>query len=373
MTSRLNTLTSLRFFFALSLVAVHLLPLWASENYSHWPATLHDLLNAAYVGLPFFYALSGFVLFYTYGKEANRPKNFLFYFWAKRFARIAPVFYLSLALGISVLFAERGNGTITMPQATKFLAINLAFLSAWIPSSLAINFPTWSISVEMFCYFLFPFLLPLVEKLPRRGAWIGVGLCMGAGALIQVSAALLYPALWQWPWNVSGVSSEMTNFLELHPLVHFPEFLFGIFVARARAFTKPGSCSRDDLLLALGFGIILLLVISGLPWPFLMLSSFLFLPCIGLILWGGAGARGRFTQWLELPALLLLGEVSYAVYVFHMPLSYWFSRIFSTSGTPYLLFSLFTILLTAMAIVAHKIYDLPLRAIILRKFAGKRW
>ncbi|MGE3262331.1 MAG: acyltransferase family protein [Bacteriovoracia bacterium] len=369
--SRLNTLTSLRYFFAVGAVAIHLIPVWANESYSHWPAAFHNLLNAAYIALPFFYALSGFVLFYMYRQDMPQRKSQLLYFWGKRFARLAPIFYLSLMMGLSVLVAEKGYGT-SPREAGSYLLVNLAFLSAWLPESLVINFPTWSVSVEMFCYFLFPFFLPPIARLSKRSAWAGVLICVGLGAAIQVTAALAYPALWRWPWDIAGVSPAVTNFFQLHPLVHLPEFLFGIFLARAWEQRRPATDHVADLILLSGFALIAGMLLSGIPWPFLMLTSFLFLPAIGLLLWGGAGKRGRYTLWLEFPLLLLLGEASYAVYGFHMPLSYWFSRTLSISDAPYKMFFLFLSVLTGIAIFFHRLYELRARAWLMGRIAGWR-
>ncbi|MGZ3711271.1 MAG: acyltransferase family protein, partial [Bdellovibrionota bacterium] len=168
-----------------------------------------------------------------------------------------------------------------------------------------------------------------------------------------------------------GITPAITNFFELHPLVHFPEFLFGIFLARAWELRALANDTRADLILGGGFLLILVMLLSGMPWPFLMLTSFLFLPAIGLLLWGGAATRGPFTRWLELPIFLLLGEASYAVYGFHMPFSYWFSRTVSTVDSPYRAFLIFLLFLTAAAILFHRAYELPARAFLMKKMG--RW
>lgn len=358
---RLPSLTSLRYLFALGVVAEHLIPIWAQKSYSAWPAWLHNLLNASLLALPFFFALSGFVLFYTYRLDPPRSGASRFHFWRKRFARIAPVFYLSLLLGASSLIAEKGYGELGTGEGIKLFGLNLVFLSAWKPAALIFNFSTWSISVEVFCYLLFPLLLPWFLAISRKAALLGMAACFGVGALIQVGGALHWPALWTWPWQVNDVPAEVAVLFEVHPLVHFPEFLFGVFLARLWEQRDPASDRFGDLILASGFLLIALFLVSGIPWPFLMLTSFLPLPFIGLLLWGAAAPRGRWLAWVERPAAHVLGESSYAVYVFHMPLSYWFAMTVSTSGRPYLMFGLFVVALTALSVTVHQFFELPLR------------
>jgi len=79
---RLPALTSLRFFAALHVVFFHLLALkilWSTG----W---LKQISSIGYVGVSFFFVLSGFILVYTYaGRESTAIE-----FWRARFARIYP-------------------------------------------------------------------------------------------------------------------------------------------------------------------------------------------------------------------------------------------------------------------------------------------
>lgn len=364
---RLHTLTSLRFFAALAIVVYHLLPAWTGTDIAHWPALARHLLTLACVGLPFFYALSGFVLYYVYRHDAPADKNKLYLFFGKRFARLAPIFYLSLLVAFPLVLNRW-----TTAEAAKAFAWNAAFLSAWVPESLALNFPTWSIAVEMFCYLIFPFALGPVAKLTRGEAWAGLALCFAAGAAAQVIGVLLHPDLLRWPWVAGTVGKATTDFFQLHPIVHLPEFLFGVILARAWELRKRAEEKRADLALGGGLAGILLLIGSGIPWPFLMMTSFLFLPLIGVVIWGGAGTRGASLRWLELPAVVLLGETTYAIYSLHMPLSQWFARFVPTQNSPYVFFLVFFALLLAVAVALHLYFEQPVRRWLVRA-SERRW
>lgn len=358
---RLSTLTSLRFLFAAAVVAFHLLPLW-DASFSAWPPAKAHLLNFACLALPFFFALSGFVLFYGYDQ---RPLP-LAPFWGRRFARIAPVFYLSLALGLTQYLHEAPRAA---GETARILAWNLSFLSAWVPSSLGINFSTWSISVEAFCYLLFPFLLPVLSRMSRKLAVAGMLVAFGFGAAIQLSAVWRYPQLLLWPWGGETLSPVLTSFLEVNPLVHFPEFLFGMFLSRAWS-GRPAWLARwGDFNLGVSLLLILLLLVCGPAWPFLMLTSFLFLPPLALLLIGAAEERGRGLRWLAHPLAEKLGEASYAIYALHMPLAYWFARCLPVQSAPLAWFGGYFLLLTMLSLTVHEFLELPARRWLNRVWA----
>ena len=359
---RLRTLTSLRFLAALFIVAYHTLPAWPGLNYLTWPAAFRAFLGLACVGLPFFYALSGFVLFYVYRREIPRTKSALMHFARKRFARLAPVFYLGLLVSAPFAWeAIRRNGEGGW-EAFTYARRSAEFLSAWFPSSLVFNFPTWSVSVEAFCYAVFPFVLPAIARLKPRGAVVGLSLTFAVGALIQGIPAWLQPALLAWPEQPGSVAPSLTSFLQLNPLVHLPEFLFGVFLARSWEENPEG---WGDATLAIGLAATALIVSSGLPLPWLMTTSFLFLPLLALVILGGAGPRGPALAWLERPLFVELGEMTYVTYVLHFPLSQYFLRWFPAGGVPS--YVGFFLSLLGVSWLVHRFFELPLR----RRIAGE--
>lgn len=362
---RLLTLTTLRFVAAAGFVFYHLMPAWPGLGYPTWPTPVSRLFNVAMLGLPLFYALSGFVLYYTYRAEPPVTAPERKRFWRRRFARIAPVFYVSLVLTAPFVFtkwiAELGPAEGAGKAALALLA-NFAFLSAWFPSSLAFNFPTWSVAVEMFFYLCFPFALPLVARLSQRGAGLALVGCFLAGGIMQGLGAAFVPALLRWPNEGPLAFPALSNFLQLHPLVHLPEFLFGLALARWWELKPPVSSGQADAALLTGLVLPALVLGSGVPVPYLMLASFLGLPLIALLLWGGAGPRGASLRVLERPGCVALGEASYAIYVLHMPLGQAFLALWPRASMPAVHFATFVGLLFALSIGVQRYFEFPLRA-----------
>src|SRR5260370_3381114 len=125
------------------------------------------LSSIGYVGVSFFFVLSGFILVYTY---AGRPM-ILKDFWRARFARIYPAYAFSLLVTAPFFFFA--VLTMNIPffawakAHLKFVSVLVvSLLQAWVPpAALSWNAVAWSLSVEAFFYLLFPFLLLFFVRL----------------------------------------------------------------------------------------------------------------------------------------------------------------------------------------------------------------
>ena len=135
----LRALTSLRFFAALLVLVFH---------YRHKALIFSNGLSEfGYEAVSFFFILSGFILTYTY----TTPKGLnvsVRDFLVTRIARIAPSYYLALALALPI-FLVKG------PWNAAPLVITMT--QAWVPTSaMAWTAPAWSLSNEMFFYLCYP-------------------------------------------------------------------------------------------------------------------------------------------------------------------------------------------------------------------------
>ena len=141
----LPALTGIRFFAAFYVVLFHSLP-WLDAHY-HLATQVRIFLSNGYLSVCLFFILSGFILSYTYEGHSsggvNRAK-----FWESRFARIYPVYFLSLLVALPFSWHElsfsSGAAVLLMVQAWNPLQPQIT--GVW-------NYRAWFLSVEAFFIF----------------------------------------------------------------------------------------------------------------------------------------------------------------------------------------------------------------------------
>lgn len=156
---RLDALTGLRCYAALMVVFFHI-----SLNRFFMPETpaveqaQYLLSNAGWLGVTFFFVLSGFVLTWSQ-RPGDMPLDFL---W-RRLAKIGPNHVVTFCLA----FAVAGLAGAEPWEALS----NLLLLHAWVPRDTAffsINHPSWSLSAELFFYACFPLLIGPLTRIKTQ-------------------------------------------------------------------------------------------------------------------------------------------------------------------------------------------------------------
>src|SRR5689334_9860213 len=93
------------------------------------PPAFGSIIHAGYVAVGTFFVLSGFVLGLTYSATEWTPRSLLRYALA-RVARIYPVYFLSVAVMIPFILAER----LPLWQKTGLVANYALLLQGWTGS-----------------------------------------------------------------------------------------------------------------------------------------------------------------------------------------------------------------------------------------------
>ena len=201
---RIEILTFLRFVAAAVVVIFH----FAKKSVLVTPSP--GFLTAGPEMVSFFFVLSGFVLVVSHWKRAEQP---LWQFYWTRFARIAPLYFVALAA--TVAFVPVNDKSIVTAQAL--------FLQSWLMGMpMRLNYPGWSISVEMFFYAIFPFALVLVRDSRWRPRVLLVA-SLVAWAMTQLVVVYLENA------RVTLASREALHDLVFYfPPVHLCSFLLGV-------------------------------------------------------------------------------------------------------------------------------------------------
>ncbi len=293
-------LTGLRFFLALWVILHHLTGKGQSLEAAalQLPSGLYSLIRYGYMAVATFFVLSGFVLARSYEKT-RWDRASLIRYGVGRFARVYPVYLLSLAAIMPFVLADR------TPHKSVYAGAYALLLQGWLgPIPVYWNTPAWSLSCEIFFYLAFPALAALLRNVAWRGALMAAG---GACVLTRVAFLLGLPD-------------------EIKPLVHLSDFLMGIAAARIYDLLIRGRKPSGAWLYAPGLllGAALLAYPGALPKGVDLgtaLRPVNAIALIGLGLGGGPVARALSSR-----VAVYLGKSSYAMYILHIPILWWYRR-----------------------------------------------
>lgn len=327
----LDALTGVRFFAAMQVVLFHFGAGYAHRHGASGP--LISFLSSGWCAVSLFFVLSGFVLAYSYSgkiRNAGSAKRF----WQARFARIYPVYALSL------LFCFE---TIHLLSPGSIAAV-LAMVQSWNPFHPQYggmwNMPTWTLSVEAFFYLLFPLIIPFVERLSNRWLW---GL-FSASVLIVLTTG--------------SATEHPLPFVQHLPIplmvLRFPEFIVGMSIG---LLFHRGVRLRYTSLLAAAC---ILAIISIDTSASNTLQHFMILP-FAFLIFALAHGTGHIAKFLSTPLFVLLGGASYAVYLLQEPIHFWLQTWIGTRfHTLDKLIFLPTLLI--ISVLVFRYFEQPVRA-----------
>lgn len=132
-----------------------------------------SLFSQGYLGVNFFFLLSGFILVYTYVDPVGRMRLTPYDFWVARLARIYPVYLLGFVVAAGPYLFQHHSAGASIVTALA----DIALTQAWIPTpaGTAWNGPGWSLSAEAFFYLAFPFTVLYIARFTRRQAFVALG------------------------------------------------------------------------------------------------------------------------------------------------------------------------------------------------------
>lgn len=238
--------------------------------FQQWGWTLVDL----------FFLISGYIFAHVYLQgPAPLTRERLADFAVARIARLYPLHLLTLAVSAMLFWS--------VPTNTGFaFAAHLVMLQAFVqPVAHTFNGPTWSISVEVVCYFLFAFGAAGGRRTLR---WV---------TSFAILCALLHFALQGrpgGPWVGDTLPRGLLG------------FFFGQVLWQVRTRLAPAPTALLICILVFGLSLDMGRMSSLLPltlyaWPALMLLALR-------------------TPWMGSAPMRWLGDRSYAIYLVHFPL-----------------------------------------------------
>jgi len=321
---RLPALTSLRFFAALHVYMFHVQAIAAVFG----PIWYQRLASIGYVGVSFFFVLSGFILVYTYAGKPISARDF----WRARFARVYPAYAVALLLTTPFfIFAVQHYNLIPLPfmafQAahTKVAAaLEILLLQSWVPqAALSWNAVGWSLSVEAFFYLVFPFLLLRYSRLSVKQLFGIMVACWVASNLISTSYAVLRPDGIVNP--DSQVYTSWMNAVKFFPVARLPEFLMGMAAGFVFLRTERNKGVVALPLIAISAIAMAVVAVFSTKIPYAIIHTALLSPAFAAIIYGVA-LGSRWTSILENRLLILFGDASYSMYLIHVTVLFSFFR-----------------------------------------------
>jgi peptidoglycan/LPS O-acetylase OafA/YrhL len=135
--------------------------------------------------LGLFFSMSGFVLMHVYDGRITTLAKYGDYM-RKRLARMYPLFLVTFA--VAYVWGRCGAGWPGLFAANAILP-NLLLIHAWnTTTQLTFDYPSWSISAEIFVYMLFPVFLAAIDRLGRFAFALPLLLAIGVAYVFSAFA-----------------------------------------------------------------------------------------------------------------------------------------------------------------------------------------
>lgn len=355
--SKLDVLTSLRFFAAASVFFLHAQSMGLAKVV---PAGQAHFALAH--GVSFFFTLSGFLLAYRYQKFGTR-QSILEYF-GNRFGRIFPLYYLT---AIPFLFVPQLS--IFTPHPWEDIPRYLLAIQAWqrdLHLACCVNPVAQSVSTEMFFYALFPILLLCKRpNLTLLCSSLIVVYFIAPHFSNQAVVALSYSPIAMLVFFLAGIVGQECFFYfgkRIQKSVR-QGALQGCWFTVAEVFTL-GVCLALSFNNSTGTGKEILVHGHRVLFSHLLSAGLAcsFAAMIAIFAFG----RGAMSSVLKQPFFVALGESSYALFLVHYGILLLFtpwSLSLQASSAHNLCWPILALCIT-ISLLLHKFVEAPLRKTI---------
>ena len=305
-----------------------LLALCVAIHHTTWFSYLNyrSFINEGFVIIDLFFAFSGFLMFTLYAGKLN-DKASCVNFMQRRFSRLYPIHLFMI--GVFIVFSsarifvhnagfvgfESGEVLPFSPGAVEDWGSVLSHLtlthSMGVHDSLTFNYPSWTISVEFFAYFVF---MAMMVWAPPRKTW--------HFGLIAAGVAGIY-------YSLSRVKPNMDITYDLG----FFRCLGGFFTGILAAWTHKNLTARriekgaPNLALAtfIEVATVTLSLLFVIYWTGKL--QFFAAPVMFAFMVVFASDSGLVSRFMSLPIFAYLAKISYSVYMIHVIFAIGFAMV----------------------------------------------
>jgi peptidoglycan/LPS O-acetylase OafA/YrhL len=347
--TRLDSLTSFRFIAALMVYLFHV-GIWSE-------------FQTGYIGVSFFFILSGFILTYNYSnKLIHLDKKLVGKFYIARFSKIYPIHLLTFFLAVPYYFFIPLKHE---PILYVFQAItNITLIHSWIPfGNISFNGVSWSLSNEMFFYMILPLVITCGYKFRTKKLVLGVVIA-GFSLLLLITLTLLPPTNNFSRW-----------FAYYFPVTRSLEFIFGVFLGFVFLRTKnlkmnvPKGIFTTIEVITLSLLILIILLSPNILQN--LRYGMVFIPFMGLLIITFAFQKGLLSRLLSNKVLIYLGEISFSFYMIHnLVLSYIFF-LWKPQINQNLLIVICLLVSIILSSIMYHFYEEPMRIKVKNRLGNK--
>ena len=354
-----KALDGLRFLAAIAVVLFHYSP--QVSHFGDLPKWTRSLIMIGPLAVPFFYVLSGFVLAHVYRQTAHSLMNRKWDFWRARIARIYPAYLFAFLLFapqafVKYLFHPNHGGPSGLAVFAWSGSLYCAMLQSWTSLSQAWNGPGWSVSVEAFFYFLFPWLL-------------GMGLtAKSQRSALLCRIVLLIPIIVTWAHLTHRIPENLwVGVIRNNPVFWLPAFLVGMSLTAYTGFWRRlGDRTATGIVLLLCSSVLFVTLATADNYKDLLIFGGL-VPLLGFIILSFTHETSHISRLMGSRILSNLGRASYGLYIIQAPvwhyfraaLTYWHHRNTSADVVSPIAFVIFVASLIGLSLLLNRYVEKP--------------
>ena len=341
---KINQLTGLRFIAALAVFFSHL-------GWDPSESLVGRLFEQGFVGVSFFFVLSGFVLSHSYKQRLKDDTISIKSYYLLRLARVGPL-HLATALPYFALLYDDNW------RAIFGGVMNILLLQSWLPHSgiyFSLNAPSWSLSNEVFFYLVFGFLVVLSDKNLLR-------------VFFALALGVIFGAFWatvSFENYVFMGSRSISHWLfYIFPLFRLLEFICGMLLYN---FWYSGLAPRRSFFI-ISFFLLVTAMFFGAFVPEAFRYSLFYLPFICFLLFSSLRGDAFGVRWLSARWAIFLGKISFAFYLLHLNILSMIYNFYKPDEVGVVLYALISLIIIAIAsIAAYYLLERPAETFLRKK------